>query len=199
MNSSDSESLATLAQIDFIEGRVDDAVEGLRKAIKIAEKPPYLIALGTILERCEKEDEAKVLLDRARSLMKEEAEHPQAGPAHARERAKFLLARNENLPLALQLAKDDLKLRKDLFSLDLLAWAYFKNGQLDNAQATIKQVLAISKADPGCLFHAGMIEAKIGNRELAKSYLAQAVQSNPYFSLTGPSIARNKLAELSAK
>ena len=197
LNPRDSESLADLGKIAFIEGDTALAIRNLKKAIDLAEKPPYLILLGHIHHANHQLPEAKSVCEQARKLLHEEAKHPVAGPAHARERARFLLQQNEQTELALRLAKQDFKTRPDLFAHDLLAWAYYKNGRIADAKKAIEQALAVNNRNAEILFHAGMIAAEIGEPRVAAERLSKALKLNAHFSIPGAAIAKMKLNELS--
>ena len=197
LSPSDSESLAALAKLQFFAGETQAAIDNLQHAIKVAEKPPFLISLGDIQSSLGNQSDAEAAYSRAKDLMAEEAEHPQAGPAHARERAMFLLNHDADLELALKLAKSDFHLRSDIFCYDLLAWAYYKNNHLDEAKEAIDKALAVnSQSIPQILFHAGMIEAGLGNNKSASSRLKAALKINPNFSILDAAVAKSKLTEL---
>ena len=194
----DAESLALMGKLLCFQGQTDVAIAHLKRAIEKAEKPPFLIVLGDVYLKCNRKRAATEAYDRASLLMAEEAEHPKAGPAHARERAAFLLDQNRDLSLALSLAKEDFKLRSDLYCHDLLAWAHFKNGNLQQAKISIDCALSVGSKDARIHFHAGMIQAALGNVDEAIQSLEFALAANPYFSIHGAKIAANKLKELKA-
>ena len=196
LNPRDSESLALLAKIQLIQQNSKLAISNYQKAISIAEKPPYLIGLGTVYEKIGETKKAAECFDLARGLMADESKHPKAGPAHARERAKFLLRQNEELELALELTQKDYEMRPDLFSSDILAWAFYKNGKLDKAKISIDRALGVNPKMPMLLYHSGMIEAELGNIALARKRLASALEFNPYFDPVDVEIAKEKLAAL---
>ena len=192
----DAESHALLGKVLYFQGETESAIMHLKSAIAVAEKPPFLIMLGNIYRHEGRKLEAANAYDRASELMTEEAEHPKAGPAHARERAAFLLDQNKNLVLALSLAKQDFELRNDLFCHDLLAWAHYKNGNVRQAKVSIDRALAVGSNDAKVFFHAGMIEAELGNIDAAIENLEAALRANPYFSIRGAEIAAETLKGL---
>ena len=194
----DSESLAALAKVAFIQGNVETAIKLSQSAIKIAEKPPYLILLGNIYQASDQTEQAKPHYFKAKTLMLEESKHPQAGPAHARELARFLLQQEEQVDMALRLARQDFQLRSDLFADDLLAWAYYKNDKLAEARTTIEKAMQVNSNNAEILFHAGMIAAALGDVETAKKRLTKALEVNPHFSILSAPTARRTLAQLVA-
>ncbi|HET9372757.1 MAG TPA: hypothetical protein VFO19_20980, partial [Vicinamibacterales bacterium] len=71
--------------------------------------------------------------------------------------ARFLAERNRRPVDALRLATEAASTRRDIFTLDALAWAQYRNAMLDEAQATIAQALAIGTRDRTIRAHAETI------------------------------------------
>lgn len=73
--------------------------------------------------------------------------------------ARFLAERNRNLDEALQLALGAAETRRDINTLDTLAWAYFRKGELDRAADAIAGALRTATGDPRIRCHADAIAA----------------------------------------
>jgi hypothetical protein len=58
------------------------------------------------------------------------------------------------------------------------------------------QALALGTRDAKLLYHAGMIEAALGNDTAARGYLEDALATDPSFDPLGVRTARTTLAEL---
>ena len=79
-----------------------------------------------------------------------------------------------NQAKALSLSSEELKLRQDVYTWDALAWANFAAGNLSEAEASIKNALAEKTPEARFFLHAGVINARLGNHQVAKKYLQQA-------------------------
>ncbi|MGH2620755.1 MAG: hypothetical protein ACRDHG_09325, partial [Anaerolineales bacterium] len=99
---------------------------------------------------------------------------------------------------ALRLALTELEVRKDVFGYDAAAWAYFKNGQLDQAQEMIALAMRLGTRDAKLYYHAGMIAQARGDLTAAERLLSEALAINPAFDPLQARIARSVLADVSA-
>ena len=89
---------------------------------------------------------------------------------HERERAAFLLDHDRDLGPALDLAREDLGQRGDVFGHDTLAWALHKNGRHEEAAESITRALALGTA---LIRRAPALpEAR---KELARAYSSQGL------------------------
>lgn len=118
---------------------------------------------------------------------------------HGRVLSIFLSDHGIHLPQALELARQELEVRRDIYTLDALAWALYKNGEFAEADAVMKDVLRLGTRDPLLLYHAGMISAGAGERSAALGYLKSALKINPGFSPLGAEEARRTVESLSGK
>jgi tetratricopeptide (TPR) repeat protein len=87
--------------------------------------------------------------------------------------------------------------RPTIYAADVLAWSLYQAGQFDEAQTYAQQALRLGSEDALLWFHAGMIDARLGQRAEAAHKLAHALQLNPNFSLLWSDAARQTLAEVS--
>jgi tetratricopeptide (TPR) repeat protein len=86
--------------------------------------------------------------------------------------------------------------RPTIYGADALAWALYQSGQAADARQWTEVALKLNTQDALLWFHAGMIDARLGNRAAAREKLAHAVELNPYFSLLWSDSARETLARL---
>ena len=112
--------------------------------------------------------------------------------------AKFYADHDRNLVEALRLAEQR-KLTRNVLEADILAWVYFKNGDLAHARDAMKRALSRNTPDAEMRYHAGMIAAASGDRVSAKKYLGEAISFNPQFSLLQAPIAFKTLEQLAAQ
>ncbi len=101
--------------------------------------------------------------------------------------------RNHRLPFALDLAAKEAKARRDVESCDSLAWALFRNGLLEEADAAAKDALRLGTMDALFLYHAGAIAHARKDAARAKELLAKALRVNPRFP--GAADAKRLLAD----
>jgi tetratricopeptide (TPR) repeat protein len=119
----------------------------------------------------------------------------QIGPFH-RAWSLFLLDHDRRIPEVLGKAREEIAVRRDLYGWDLLAWALHKAGRDAEARAAMEQALGLGTRDAMLFYHAGMIERALGDRGLARHYLAAALAVNPYWHPTQPEEARAALGGL---
>ena len=86
--------------------------------------------------------------------------------------------------------------RPTIYGADALGWALYQAGNAGEAQAWAQSALKLNTQDALVWFHAGMIEARLGNRTGAREKLAHALELNPYFSLLWSDAARATLARM---
>ncbi len=61
---------------------------------------------------------------------------------------------------ALDLARREIELRKDIYGYDALAWALYSSGQAEEALAPIMEALRLGTRDARLFLHAGMIASE---------------------------------------
>lgn len=114
-----------------------------------------------------------------------------------RRRVALLWAdRGERLEEALSIARRVAESRRDIYTMDALAWTLYKNGQFIEAKRAARESLRLGTRDARLLFHAGMIEKSLNNRAEAKRLLQSALELNPQFDLIQTEIARQALDAL---
>ena len=112
--------------------------------------------------------------------------------------AKFDADHDRNLVEALRLAEQR-KLTHNVLEADILAWAYFKSGDLPHARDAIKRALSHETPDAEMHYHAGMIAAASGDRGAAQKELGKALSLNPKFSLLQAPIAHRMLDQVAGR
>jgi Flp pilus assembly protein TadD len=160
---------ALLAQgrILLASSRSAEAVPVLRRAARLNPLPEYQWILADAL--------------RLQSLGAEadEVEHElrtRGSVADPRTHAVYLATRRMELPRAIALTEEELRVRSDVFTLDAHAWALAANGRMAEAQQVIAQALAEGTVDARLFLHAGVIHAASGRRGEANRWLKKAEQ-----------------------
>jgi tetratricopeptide (TPR) repeat protein len=114
------------------------------------------------------------------------------------EMALFDADHDRNLDEALKQARAAYEKRASIRTADVLAWTLYKTGNAAEAQKYSQESLHLGTRDSLLLFHAGMIESALGNRDAAIAYLQQALTINPHFSILGVPQAQTELTRLQA-
>ncbi|WP_435011504.1 tetratricopeptide repeat protein [Tundrisphaera lichenicola] len=175
-----------LARVAFVEGDLDLAIDRMKQAVAIGPDAHMLAALGDLLVKAGRPDEAKSAYDRVFEVTGDDSERRRA-------LAKFLADHDRDLPRALELARKDHAERQDVFGSDNLAWCLYKNGQVEEAAKVMDDALRLGIKDPNFYFHAGMIRKKLGDAEQARTYLGKALAINPKFAILQADEARKAL------
>lgn len=89
--------------------------------------------------------------------------------------ARFLAERGRSLPEAVTLAEEAATAKRDVMTLDTLAWAYFKAGRQADARRVSAEALRLGTRDPRLLYHAAAIAAASGDRTAADALLSRIV------------------------
>jgi hypothetical protein len=74
--------------------------------------------------------------------------------------ARVLIERPGRAAEALQLAEEAARGRADIFTMDTLAWAYFKNGRDADAKRAMEQALRTGTRDARIRCHADVISGR---------------------------------------
>jgi tetratricopeptide (TPR) repeat protein len=174
------------------EGRFSDAVDRYRRALAVVPLPEYAAALGDVYARMGRPQDA----GRQYALVEYIGRLGAVGPAvYNRELALFYADHDLKLPEALDLARRELRARRDIYTHDVLAWTLYKNGRAQEALAPMTDALRLGTRDARLLFHAGMIHRALGRADAARDYLARALAINAQFDvLQGPVAARTLTA-----
>jgi tetratricopeptide (TPR) repeat protein len=108
----------------------------------------------------------------------------------------FLLDHDRDVPRVFAEARKAMAHRRDVYGYDLLAWAAFKAGRLDEARRAVAQALSRGTEDASLSYHAGMIALAAGDSARARTFLGDALALNARFNPTQAPIARRTLDAL---
>ena len=187
----DYRALAGLARVRSDQGMYQEAILLYQKAIAVVPMPIYIAELGDVYSKLGNTAEAEKqyqlveyigLLGHINQVL------------HNRDLALFYADHDRNLSEALELARKEFEVRHDICTWDALAWALYKNGKYQEAEDAMENALHFGTRDSLLLFHAGMIEAKIGNVTEAQKNLNRALAINPHFHVMYADQARQQLA-----
>jgi tetratricopeptide (TPR) repeat protein len=116
-----------------------------------------------------------------------------------RELALFHADHGIKLAEAVDLARKELEVRHDIYTLDTLAWVLYKNGRFQEAAEAMNKAQALHTNDPLLLFHAGMIYHALEKDSEAEDFLNRALKTNPQFHPAHADEARRTLEDIEAR
>lgn len=189
-------ALAAMGQIRAAQGRLPEAIGFYNDAIAIIPLPLYLAALGDIYTasgdtaNALKQYRTVEFIGRLNQINQQ---------VYNRELALFYADHDRNLPEALALARKELEVRHDIYTSDALAWVLLKNGRPTEAKAEMERALRLGTVDAMLEFHAGMIDAALGDPAGARKHLERALVINPHFHVLFAPQARQTLASINAQ
>jgi tetratricopeptide (TPR) repeat protein len=185
-------ALAGLAQVRAAQQRYAEAVELYQKAIAVIPLPDYAASLGDLHVKMGRVDAAARQYDLVEYIGRLSALNR---TLYNREMAYFYADHDRQLGWALDLARRELDVRRDVYAYDVLAWALYKNGQLAEAREAIGEALKLGTRDARLFFHAGLIHLGLGERDTAKAYLRRALATNPHFHVLHADLAQRLLSD----
>ena len=170
-------ALLGLARIDAFEGRVDAAVDGLRRATRIAPQPEALALLGDLLVGGDPANaEAAKAFDTVRFI--ERLGDVQAA-TYDRQLLRFEVDHDGADAALLARVETSVQERPDAAGHDLLAWTLYRLGRYADAAASIADARALGADDARLRFHDGAIRLAIGDRDRARRLLQEAMAAGP--------------------
>jgi tetratricopeptide (TPR) repeat protein len=186
-------ALAAMAQIRAAQSRYPEAIALYKQAIAIIPLPLYIAALGDVCTAAGDSASAEKQYQLVEFIGKLSAINQQV---FNRELALFYADHDRSLPQALALAQKELEVRHDVYTSDALAWALLKNHQPEKAREAMTQALRMGTRDAIMEYHAGMIEAALGDKQKAAAHLQRALAINPHFHVLFAPQAAKTLAQL---
>ena len=178
---------AGLASVKAAKGEIHEAIDGYKKAQSITPLVQYTAALYDLYELSGNKPEAKRQADTIDLVAKlERAANQKAN----RTLALVYANQDRNLAYSLELAQADFEVRGDVYTLDALAWALYKNGRLEEARKASSEALKTGAPEAVFHYHTGMIARALGDEALSTAELKKALQLNPAFDVRQAAIAR---------
>ncbi len=187
-------ALAGLAQTFAAAQEWKQAIEYMKRAHAATPLPDYVGALydyysaaGEVKEAA-KQKELIQVIDQLGQAAREKAN---------RNIAMIYADHDWHLGRALELAKNELEVRGDIYSYDALAWALYKNGKFGEAGEAMKRAMQLGTPEASFYYHAGLIANALGKKEEARTQLKKALELNPNFDARQAQVAGKTLQELS--
>lgn len=171
-------ALTGLARVEAAQGDLAAAIRLYRRAAERLPLPEIVIGLGETLEAAGRTDEAADQYALVEAMQQLFAAN---GVRTDLELAAFF-ADHGDTGEAVRLARLAYADRPTVFAADTLAWALHRDGRTREAQPLVRRALRLETQSSRILYHAGIIEAAMGDIRAAKRHLVHALGLNPAFS-----------------
>ena len=185
-------ALAGLARVASAQRRFDVAIGLYQQAVARIPLPELLVGLGETLQAAGRTQEAS---DQYALVAAEQQLFAANGVRTDMEMAAFFADHGDSAQ-AVTLARQAYRERPSIFGADTLAWALYRDGQTPEAAPLLEASLRLGTRNSRLLYHAGMIELALGERDIARRHLAAALALNPHFSPLEAPKAAAALAQL---
>ena len=175
--------LLVRGRIRLAQKRHGESIELLERAAHLNPLPDYQWALADALRAAGRFDEAQLVEELL--LRNGAADDPRTCALYLSTRraiaARAGLAAPDGSPAtdgeqAVELARRELIVRSDVFTLDALAWALDNIGEVGEASSLMERALAEGTSDARLFLHASVIAAADGRRADAARWAAKARQ-----------------------
>ncbi len=171
------------ARVAAAHGDVEAAVRGYRAVVEARPLAEYLVEFGEYLLSLGRAEEAReqfAVVGAIRQVFAAAGVSDDLGVA-------LFEADHGDPAAAVAAAEAEFAGRQNIDAHDALAWALHSAGRNAEALPHARAATALGGRDPMHLYHRGVIEAALGQRDQARATLAEALDANPYFSpLHGP-------------
>jgi tetratricopeptide (TPR) repeat protein len=162
-------AMVGLARVKVVDGDIEGARLMLQEQLARVPTPDLAADVGDLLLAAGDASSAEQYFQ-----MSEQIERAAwgNGPEQPQELARFLVNHDRRLDEAVALAERAAVTRRDIFTMDTLAWCYFKAGRLQDASRAMSQARRTGSVDARLLYHAAEIQLASGNAAGAREVLA---------------------------
>jgi hypothetical protein len=162
------------AELLGAEGRHLEAIDLFRRLVAANDRPDLQQAIAELYEIAEQPDAARHWSDAALSGYLQSAQRGEVHYYH--HLADYYADVAKDGAAAVNWARLDLQLRENFATQSALAWALYRNAELDEARTWIHRALSSGVVDAHLLFRAAMIYAGAAGRH----FLQNAKRLNPF-------------------
>ena len=186
-------AMSGLARVKTAEGDYAGALAIYQKLFTEAETPELAAAIGDVQAKLGRADQAEAMYVAAERIERDgwASEEPQPQAL-----ARFLAERGRKVPEAIALAEQAAAKRRDVHTMDALAWAYFKGGRLDEALHASEAALRTGVRDSRILYHAAAIRDAKGDQDGAKAVLSRVEAPELELDVLSSAAARALMVKL---
>lgn len=198
-------ALSVMGRIKVSRGEYTAAIDLYLRATEIDPSHDTLVALVDLYEAEDRKDLAASQRRRVLELHAEGKRHKHGGVVHSHatpegdvQLARFYADHGIELEVALAEAELAYLTQRNIYVADTLAWCHYMNGNYRMALARIQEALRYGTPDATLSYHAGMIHARLGDRQAARRQLNRALSLNTHFHPHHALVAARMLARLDA-
>jgi tetratricopeptide (TPR) repeat protein len=181
-----------LARVSWARGRMDDAIRRYRLVVARFPAPEYVTALGDLYAATGRPERAEDQF----ALVRAEEDLFEANGVNVDLELALFDADHGRTRVGLRAARAAWSERKSIHAADAVAWALHKRGRDGQAAHHARRAFRLGTRSSLFLFHAGMIELRLGHHDRARRLLQNALRANPHFSILHAGTARRALARL---
>ena len=165
-----------LARVKIGEGDYSGALAVYERMFGRAPSPELAFVIGDLHAKLDRHDRAESMYAEGERLERDgwASEEPQPQAL-----ARFLAERGRKIGDALALAEEAAAKRRDVHTMDALAWAYFKSDRLEDAFRASEAAIRTGTRDARILQHAAAIRQRLGDVNGARMLLDRAATPLP--------------------
>ena len=184
---------AGLARLAVARGEYHRALAAYESLMRDVPTPEWAAWIGDLRAALGDARAAEAAYEHAEQLEREgwANEEPQYAAL-----ARFLAQRNRRVDEAVRLAERGAGSRRDVATLDALAWSYYRAGRLADARVSAEAALESGTRDRTVLYHAAAIRYAMGDEAAARALVSRAVGGHGTFDLANAPAAVALLARL---
>ncbi|MEU0843439.1 tetratricopeptide repeat protein [Streptomyces sp. NPDC005962] len=174
------------------EGRTGAGIRDLEAVVRRSPLPAQLAALGEAYEArgdAKKAKQQYAVVDTWITLARANGVATDLDSA-------LVAADHGDVKEALKAARAEWDRRQTVHTADALAWALHRNGKDREALTAAKRAAEPGYRNAAFLYHRGVIEKSLGDKQSARDHLKAALDLNPGFSPTGARDAKTTLNHL---
>ena len=170
---------AGLAKVAWARGERDVAIARYERVVARLPLPEHVIALGDAYGASGETESARASYD----LVRVQQRLADTNGVNTDLELALFDADHGRPAAALRAARAEWQRRSSVHVADALAWALLANDRPEEAWTYARRALSLGTRNASFLFHAGMIRLALGDRDGARSFLADALATNPHFSI----------------
>ncbi|HEX8652414.1 MAG TPA: tetratricopeptide repeat protein [Pyrinomonadaceae bacterium] len=167
-----------VAELLGAQGKYEEAVALYQKVVARVPKPELQQALGELCTLMDEPAQAERWFEKALAAYLESA--AQGGVHYYHHLVDFYADVRRDGREAVNWARKDVSLRENFSTQAALAWALYRDGQLDEALARINQALSSGVKDAHIFSQAATIHRALGASDQGDRYLQMAAEINPH-------------------